>query len=280
MKVFGVGDGSMHRSGADVVLYDDHSMAFGLMEALRFLYCDFLFYQKIARTIYHTKPKTFVAVAYPGLNLLLCRYAKRLGIKVYYYLPPQIWLWGRFRKYFIKKWVDAVISVFPFEAEFYRYLGIETVQIPNPLIARLRRYKRTDHKKRIGFMPGSRPTQIERNMPVIMKLIEMLSRELKETELCVITLDRAEHVLQARLGKRAFVVSRNRYQMMKNCDLLVTTSGTATLEAALLGVDQVFFHRPSFFDFYILRRCLRLREYNLANIFLAGRSCPALLAVR
>jgi lipid-A-disaccharide synthase len=227
--------------------------------------------------IYRTKPQTFVAVAYPGLNLPLCGYARRLGIKVYYYLPPQIWAWGRFRKYFIKKWVDATISVFPFEAEFYRSLKIETIQTPNPLIARLSRYKRTDHRKRIGFMPGSRSNQIKQNMPVIVELVNVLASELKGTELCVIVRDPKEHVIEEVLKARAAIVSENRYQVMKNCDLLVTSSGTATLEAALLGVPQLFFHRPSFVDFYILRRFLRVGEYNLANIFFNQQIVPSLI---
>ncbi len=266
VKILGVGDGGMLASGANIVLGNEPLMTFGLTDGLKSLYRNLSYYRRIARTMYRLKPKTFVAVAYPGMNVLLCRYAKRLGMRVYYYLPPQIWAWALFRKSFIKRWVDAIISVFPFEAEFYRRLGIETFQIPNPLIARLSKYRRTDHRRRIGFMPGSRSAQIKRNILIINELISMLAKDLRSTELCVITLDANRRFLEKMLKYRVNIIHEHRYQMMKNCDLLITSSGTATLEAVLLGVPQLFFHRPSFIDFHILRRFLRIKEYNLANI--------------
>ena len=276
MRIFGVGGGCMRESGADIVLQNEQLMAFGLMDGLRSAFNNYSFYRKIARTIYRVKPRTFVAVAYPGINLLLCWYARKLGIKVYYYLPPQIWAWGTFRKCFIKKWVDVVITVFPFEAIFYRGIGIETVQIRNPLIRELSVYKRNDYTKRIGFMPGSRPSQIERNMPVIMELMSMLGAQLQGTELCLIVHDpRQARDLKKTVQGRACVVGENRYQTMKNCDLLVTTSGTATFEAALLDVPQFFFSRPSVVDYHIFRRFLRVSEYNLANIYFGRKVAPS-----
>jgi lipid-A-disaccharide synthase len=275
IDIYGVGDGCMQASGADVVFQNERLMVFGLLDGLRSIIGSYTSYQKIARSIYRLKPRTFVAVAYPGMNLLLCRYARKLGIRVYYYLPPQIWAWGLFRKFFIKKWVHAVISVFPFEAEFYRGLGFETEQIRNPLVNELSQYKRNDHKKRIGFMPGSRPSQIDRNMPVITELINLLAVQLKGIEFCLIVHGPGHaRDLAERVQGRACIIGEQRHQMMKNCDLLVTSSGTATLEAALLEVPQVFFNRPSFVDFHILRRFLKINEYNLANIYFGQKAVP------
>lgn len=276
MKIYGVGNGCMQKSGADVVLQSERLMVFGFLDGLRSVFDSYSTYRKIARSIYRVKPRTFIAVAYPGMNLLLCRYARKLGIKIFYYLPPQIWAWAVFRKFFIKKWVDVVISVFPFEAEFYRGLGVETVEIRNPLIRVLNLYKRNDYKKRIGFMPGSRPSQIDRNMPVIKELMSMLGVQLKGIEFCLIVHDPGQaNDLAESVQGGARIVYEQRYQTMKNCDLLVTSSGTATLEAALLGVPQLFFNRPSFVDFYILRRFLRISEYNLANIYFGRKVVPS-----
>ena len=274
-RILGVGDGRMSEAGAEIVLEYTRLMSFGLKESLLSAARNYSAYREVTRWLYRLSPRAFVAVAYPGLNLLLCRYAKKRGMKVFYLLPPQIWAWGEFRKYFIKKWVDTVVSVFPFEAECYRRLGIETIQIANPLIHELRVYERNDHRKRIGFMPGSRPSHIKRNMVVVMDIVNMLNRQMADIECCLIAYDKQQaRDLKGIVKNRMCVVHENRYQVMKNCDLLVIGSGTASLEAALLDVRQVFFHRPPFLDYYILRRFLGIREYNLVNIYYGKQVVP------
>lgn len=185
-RILGVGNGQMRDSGAEVVLEYTRLMSFGLKDSLLAAYRNYSMYKSIARWLYRLQPRTFVAVAYPGMNLLLCRYAKKMGMRVLYLLPPQIWAWGRFRKYFIKKWVDVVVSAFPFEAEFYRGAGIKTIEMENPLVRELSAYKRNDHRGRIGFMPGSRPSHIKRNMAVVMEIVKILNRQMADIECCLI----------------------------------------------------------------------------------------------
>jgi lipid-A-disaccharide synthase len=113
-------------------------------------------------------------------------------------------------------------------------------------------------------------------MPVIMELMSMLGAQLQGTELCLIAHgSRQTRDLKEEVQGRACVVGDNRYQTMKNCDLLVTTSGTATFEAALLDVPQLFFNRPSVVDYHIFRRFLRVNEYNLANIHFGRKVVPS-----
>ena len=275
-RILGVGDGQMRDSGAEVVLEYTRLMSFGLKDSLLAVYRNYSAYRLIARWIYRLQPKTFVAVAYPGMNLLLCRYARKMGVRVFYLVPPQIWAWGTFRKYFIKKWVDAVVSVFPFEAEFYRGQGVETIERENPLVRELSAYKRNDHRKRIGFMPGSRPSHIKRNTQVVSEVMDLVRRSRKDIECCLIAYNATQAgELEKNVGGGICVVHENRYQMMKNCDLLVIGSGTASLEAALLGVSQVFFHWASFLDHFVLRRFLDISEYNLANIYFGRKVVPS-----
>ena len=173
LRVFAIGGENTADKGADVLLDYKSMMTFGFAGGVLSSLRNYSIYKKIARLVYKTRPKTFVGVAYPGLNLLLCKYAKYLGCRVYYFLPPQIWAWGTFRKYFIKQWVDKVISVFPFEYEFYKEMGIDTVFMKNPLFVALKKYKRKDFHTRIGFMPGSRKSEIKRNLPVMIELMRI-----------------------------------------------------------------------------------------------------------
>jgi lipid-A-disaccharide synthase len=273
--IFGVGGINMTEVGAELVFRYEKMMTFGLSDGCASFFENISIYRKIVRQLRVLTPRTFIAVAYPGMNLLLCRVAKIMGAKVYYLLPPQIWAWGTFRKYFIKKWVDVVISVFPFEADFYRSIGINTVLLDNPLVLKLRSYERKDHKKRIGFMPGSRISQIRRNLPVIRQLIRSISATGAGVEFCLIAYDLAAVRALCRLDEEIAICHENRYQVMKNCDLLITCSGTASFEACLLEVPQIFFNRPSFMDFHILRKILKTKEYNLCNIYYGSDIVPS-----
>lgn len=287
VKIYGVGGEDMQNSGVEVVESYRGLMTFGFLAGIFSLVKNYKFYRKIVKKIYQIRPKTFIAIAYPGLNLLLCRYAKKLGCRVYYFLPPQIWAWGSYRKYFIKKWVDKVISVFPFEYEFYKKSGIGTDYFENPLVKELKQYKKKDGRKRIGFMPGSRQSEIERNLPIMIALMRKITEEKAEIDFNLIlhsnSLKSAKEVI-ARSTFTSFsinstpsfnIIADNRYQAMKNCNVLVTSSGTASLEAAIMKIPQIFFNRPSFFDFYLFRRFLRIKEYNLANLYFGKKIVPS-----
>ncbi len=241
-------------------------------------------YRKIARILYRLRPTLFVAVAYSGINLLLCRYAKKLGAKVIFLLPPQIWAWGDFRKYFIKNWVDLAVSVFPFEYQYYVDRNINVYYWQNPLFEELKKYKRTDHSKRIGLMPGSRKNEIRRNLPVIRDMIEGLRNRhflAKNTniEYCLIIHPdtKKEYEFEHLVKDFSFLtlMTNNHYQVMRNCDLLITCSGTASLEASIMGIPQVFFNRPSFWDYYLFRHLIKIKEYNLANLCFGEKIVPS-----
>jgi len=278
LRVLGVGNGSMSENGAEIVLRYGQLMTFGLVDSVVSFFRNYLSYKKIAQQLYHRGVKTFVAVAYPGMNLPLCRIAKKLGLRVYYLLPPQIWAWGTFRKFFVKRWVDAVISVFPFETDFYRRHGVNVVAIPNPIFNELGKYKRDDRSKKIGFMPGSRRSQIKRNLPIILDVARAVRGERADVELCMIAYDSE----QAReLGCRQNLLSvyhKDRYQVMKNCDLLIVCSGTASLEAAVMKIPQIFFNHISFIDNYVFRRFVHLQEFNLANLYFGCKIVPCLIS--
>lgn len=286
LRIFAVGGKKLVESGVDV-LVDYHRMTtLGFTSGVLTAYRNYTIYGKIARLMYRIRPKTFIGVAYPGLNILLCKYAKYLGCRVYYFLPPQIWAWGTFRKYFIKKWVDKVISVFPFEYEFYKKMGIDTIYFENPLFEGLKNYRRNDLKKRIGFMPGSRKSEIKRNLPVMIELMRRIAQKGNDIEFVLILhssligVGRSRPLLtsqKALLQDKAIIITDNHYQAMKNCDLLIVCSGTASLEAAAMDIAQIFFNRPSFFDYHIAKRFLKIKEYNLTNLYYNRKIVPSIV---
>jgi lipid-A-disaccharide synthase len=274
-KIFGVGDGNMQRSGVEIVMGYERLTAFGLSDSLSSVRSHYSCYRQIVRKLLDSNSRTFVAVAYPGLNMLLCRTAKRHGMRVYYMLPPQIWAWGRFRKNLLKRWVDVIISFFPFEADVYRRFGLETILLDNPLVSSLSTYKRERRHERIGFLPGSRRSQITRNLPVVLELARFIEARRPDIELCLLAFD-ARSAADLRLRQSMLSVSyENRYQVMKDCDLLVVSSGTASLEAAAMRIPQIFFHRVSSLDDRILRKFVHVDEFNLANLYYGEKIVPS-----
>ncbi|MBA7541659.1 Lipid-A-disaccharide synthase [subsurface metagenome] len=297
LKIYGVGGNKIRESGVEVVEDYNKLMTFGLYAGIFSSFRNYKVYKKICRAMYQVKAKTFIAVAYPGVNILLCKYAKRLGCKVYYFLPPQIWAWGEFRKYFIKKWVDRVISVFPFEYEFYKKRGVKVDYLENPLFEELKRYKRIDFKKRIGFMPGSRSSEIKRNLPIMIEIMRKIGLKKHDIEFTLILhssiygvgrlrplftslhlASRLDTEGKALLQNKISIITEERYQAMKNCDLLIVCSGTASLEAAIMNIPQIFFNRPSFFDYYFAKRFLKIKEYNLANLYFNKKMVPSFVS--
>lgn len=267
VRLVGVGGGDMRRSGVEIVSGYEQLSTFGLSDTLSSLASNYSCYQQIVRKLVGSKSRTFVAVAYPGLNMLLCRVAKQQGMKVYYMLPPQIWAWGGFRKAFLKRWVDVIISVFPFEADFYRLLGFETILLDNPLVGSLSAYTKKGRGKRIGFMPGSRRSHLLRNLSIVLDLAEFIHNKRPDIKLCLLAFDSGSAADIRNLQKTLPVFYEDRYQMMKDCDLLITSSGTASLEAAAMSIPQIFFHRTSFLDEHILKRFVYIEEINLANLY-------------
>lgn len=272
-----IGIGGPEMAGVAVKLTTDFRkmMSLGFAASAANAAGNLTMYRCLAREMHRVKPDIFMAVAYPGVNLLLCRYARRLGIKTVYLLPPQIWAWGNFRKYFIKKWVDLVISFFPFEHEYYRRLGIPCRMVNNPLIDHLKPFIRTDMRKTIGFMPGSRASEIKRNIPVIMMIMDRLKADYNDCRYVIILHEKND--LPDAMNSIVHPDLHQRYQAMKNCDFLITCSGTASLEAALMNIPQVFFNRPSLIDYHLTRRMIRIKEYNLANLFFGQKIVPAII---
>lgn len=286
MRFFGVGSTCMSAAGVSILFDSKKLETFGFQSAFRALPRHIDALRRIKKAILAIKPRTFIAVAYPGMNLLLVRYARRLGCEIHYLLPPQAWAWGAFRANLIARWVDTVISVFPFEYEFYKRSGIEVRYWENPLRRYLKHYARTDMTPCIGFMPGSRRSEIQRNLPVIAVYLVHLHPKKRTTRFALILHDheviaqnpwfaRTIRGLEQRWGERFVVYTKDRYAAMKNCDLLIACSGTASLEAAFMDIPQVFFNRCSWFDYTFVRPLLSIREYNLANLYFGKAFAPS-----
>ncbi len=146
LAFFGIAGDAAARAGMDVIMRYDEMMVFGMQSSVESIQRSLMAYRTIARLLYRERPDAFIGIAYPGVNLLLCRYARKLGCETYLFFPPQIWAWGGFRKYFIRKWVDRAVSVFPFEYEYYHRRKLPVVYLRHPQLESLSVYRREDRQ--------------------------------------------------------------------------------------------------------------------------------------
>ncbi len=165
----------------------------------------------------------------------------------------------------------------------------------NPLINELKTYKRTDNKMRIGLMPGSRKNEIKRNLPVLIDVVQALEKKLEGTshriEYCLIlhpdclsdinfnnnflSIVQCSGKKNQNYNINLLTTTENRYQAMRNCDLLLICSGTASLEAGIMQIPHIFCNRPNFFDYHLFRHLIKTKEYNLTNLYFERNLIPS-----
>ncbi len=228
-------------------------------------------------------PRALVLIDFPEFNLRLARVARRAGIPVVYFIPPQIWAWRPGRMKTIRRLISLVLVVLPFERDLYRAAGVEVEFVGHPLrdhmvdapsrAAARRQLGLEDDDEMLALLPGSRRVEIAAVLPAMRDAAVLISSRRPATRFALAlapTIERS--VVEAMLGPGSpiQVVEDGTYAVIRAADLLLVTSGTATLEAALLGTPMVVCYRLSAFSEAIARVLVRVPWMSLPNL-LAGR---------
>ncbi len=240
-------------------------------------------YRRLKRYLLESHPSLLILVDFPGFNLRVARMAKKLGIPTVYFIPPQVWAWRRARINQIKRDVDLVISILPFEKALYDQHGIPSVYVGHPFMATLRpRRSRSVFVEESGLqarwpiitiMPGSRENEIAKHMPVLLRIVGQLRQSL--TEMAVI-LPVAE-TIDRRLIE-PFVKDNPEIRLLEGAsddalacsDVALVASGSATLEAAILNCPTIVIYKVSPFSFFVAKHLVKVGHISLPNL-IAGR---------
>jgi lipid-A-disaccharide synthase len=230
-----------------------------------------------------TPPGTLVLIDFPEFNLLLARVARRAGVPVVYFIPPQIWAWRPRRMKTIRRLVSLVLAVLPFERDLYRAAGVRVEFVGHPLRDRMddapsrtaarRQLGFGEEDEVLGFLPGSRRVEISAMLPVMREAAALIRQRRPATRFVLAVAPTVERSLvEATLGPRSAirVVEDRTYTVMRAADLLLVTSGTATLEATLLGIPMIVCYRLAALSEAIARALVRVPWMSLPNL-LAGR---------
>jgi len=276
---------SLLRNSPSVNLYviNKNIAPVGFSEGIKKLFL-FLFYlKKITKEIKSYQPDVFIPIGFSNFNLFLIRRIKKKKTKIIYFAPPQIWAWGKNRYKLLKKYVDQVICLFPFEKDFYEKLGIKAIYNGNPLLEIVKvNLEKEEIKKKYGIkdekvitlMPGSRNEEIKRNLPSFLKIYEMLK---KDFLLKAFILGIKELNYQRFNFLNVPIIYEDHYELIYVSDLVLTSLGTATLEIALLNRPFIALYFPSLLNSILGKFLLRTKYLALPNILLNEKIFPEYL---
>lgn len=285
VTALGMGGKQMREAGIDI-RFDSSSIAvIGLIEVIKH-YRDIRFaLQLMKQCVVEDKPDLLICVDYKEFNLKLAQFAKRQGVKVLFYVSPQVWAWRPGRVITYGKAIDMMAVIFPFEVSFYeaenipvRYVGHPSVDKVSPLHSREHDYQAfglTGKEPVIGLLPGSRHNEIRRMLPVMLEAAKQLKIKYPQA---VFLLPQADSVpdeaLNAMLAHWELplqIIKHQPYDVIQCCDAVMTTSGTATLEVALLKVPMVIAYKLSPLTYWLGRLLVKTRFIGLPNI-IAGQA--------
>jgi len=293
LAFFGVGGERLAEEGVEICSSVKELGAVGIFEVLIRLPQIRRVFARLDKEIQARNPAAAVLIDSPDFNLRLAKKLHQAGVPVLYYISPTVWAWRRGRLKIIRKLVSRMCLIFPFEKKLYDDSGIPAVFVGHPLKEKvmthlsreefLTKYSLPRQGHLITLLPGSRRTEIKNHLPVLLAAARKLRAEIPVHFLLVLaeSIDREYlHRYLPRGENGIDVLTADRYEAIAQADLVLSSCGTANLEAALLGTPLIAFYRLSPLTYYPFRRLVRIRAFSIVNILAASPAVPELIQGR
>ena len=274
----GWGGNLMAAEGVDLARHFRDVAFMGFAEVARNIRTILRAMRECKRDILAFRPDALILVDYPGFNLRMAEFAHQRGIRVIYYISPQVWAWKKSRVHRIKRTVGKMLVILPFETEFYRQYGYQATFVGHPLLdVTLRppahssreaflRENGLEDRPLIALLPGSRKQEITRMLPVMAKMTERFP----DHQFVVAAAPSVDKSLYEQLLgiNPVRVIPDKTYEVLRYADAALVTSGTATLEAALFEVPEVVCYKSSAISYHIARRLVKVSYISLVNLIM------------
>ena len=291
LRFYGVGGEHLRSTGTEVIFDSSEVAVVGIVEVFSKLRYIFRAFRWLKRSLHSDKPALAILIDFPDFNLRLAKEANKRGIPVFYYISPQVWAWraGRVKK--IAKLIPKLVVILPFEVPFYRQRGIDCEFVGHPLIdivkphlskeEALEIFRLDKDKRTIGLLPGSRREEVQKLLPVLLKSARLLSRDFPSLQFilplapAINRFEIEEYIGRFNVDIR--VVEHYIYDVLNICDLIVTASGTATLEAAIMNTPMIIVYKVSFLSYLVGRLLVKVKNIGLVNLIAEKRIVPELI---
>jgi lipid-A-disaccharide synthase len=288
---FGSTGAQMRTAGIVSVVKADELAILGLWEIGRALPKFWRAFGELKRAVIDRKPAAVILVDWPDFNLRLARWLHTRGVPVIYYISPQLWAWRSYRVHSVARDVDLLLSILPFEKDWYAARGVKQVEyVGHPLSGEVRaRYDRAEFCRRhdldaarplVSFLPGSRHKELVRILPPMLDAAEVIAKQRADVQFVVVVAPNrdpaeAREIIahgnyHSSLRESLHLVHHETREALAAADAAAVASGTATLEAALLGTPLVIVYKESALNWHTLGSLITAEHYGLANL-IAGR---------
>ncbi len=290
-RFFGVGGKNMRSEGVETFFDIERMGAVGAVEILSELPLFYKVYRTLSREISSGKYDAVILIDYPTLNLRLARLCKRANVPVFYFISPQIWAWRMGRIKQIRRTVNRMFVVLPFEEDLYRSAGVDAQFLGHPFADKvhpemtqaeaLKEFDLNSDQKVIGLLPGSRKNEIQSLLKIMLAAADKIQRELGDCQFILPvanTID-PESIREQLKGNPLNIrlVTDKTYDVMNCCDFLIIASGSATLEAGILGCPMVIVYKLNAFTYFLARILIDTEMIGLVNIVAGEKVVPELI---
>jgi lipid-A-disaccharide synthase len=289
LELFGAGGDEMRQAGVET-LVDAREMAImGALEVARAMPKFLLAFHRLSRAANKRRPQLVILIDWPEFNLRLARRLKRDGHRVVYYVSPQIWAWRSHRIHAVKRYVERMLVIVPFEKDYYERNGVEVDYVGHPLLDSVRvTTPRGEFRARhgldqlnpvIALLPGSRRSELKHILPPMVAAAKLLNRSHPDFQF-ILPLARTfkPNAIASQIrSTRLRVIERDTYNAIAAADLAVVASGTATLETAIIGAPLIVVYRASRLNWRIFRPLINTPFVGMPNLIAGKEIAPELL---
>lgn len=282
LRMFGIGGDRLANEGMELLHHAREMGIVGLFNVIRHIPMFRRAFAELVERLANERPDAVLLVDYPDFNLRVARRAKDLGLRVVYYISPQVWAWRRGRVRKIARFVDRMIVIFPFEESFYRERDVPVTYVGHPLVEQLRGVKRDPHDGsllRIALLPGSRRGEVETLLPAMLEAVAILRRE-HDIEAWIVqapTIDRSQ--IDGLIKKSGIEISIRPHggESIAAAEVALSSSGTAALECAVVGTPVIVMYKLTSATYLLAKRLVKVPHFSLVNIVGGQKVVPELL---
>ena len=292
IKFYGIGGDRMKAAGVALMQHSNDMAVMGFMEVIKkYPFIKSVFHNTI-HVIEKIQPCRAILIDYPGFNLRLAKELKTMGIPITYFISPQLWAWKEGRIRIIRECVDQILCIFPFEEEWYRKRGVEATFIGHPLIDYFsvescgkktqtgkneffKKHNLSKEKTTIALFPGSRQQEVDQHLPILIHTVNHLKNDGFKVQGII---GKAPGVSMPHLYSEFIAIEEDEPQLaLRYADVAISSSGTATLEAAIYGIPTVVIYRMASITWWLAKLMAKVPYASMTNLVAGKEVLPELL---
>jgi lipid-A-disaccharide synthase len=288
-EFYGVGGDHLKNEGVTLLSSSDELGVVGVSEVIKKLGLVIKVFRRLSRFLKEQRPDLLILIDYPEFNLLLARVAHKNGIPIVYYISPQVWAWRSNRVKLIRRLITKMIVIFPFEQEFYKKHGVDVEWVGHPLVETVnssltkeefcQQHSLDPSHPIIGILPGSRESEVQRLLPVMIAAVQRIRQQQPDVQfvLPLASSLQTSNLFKNTLPSYVQLIRQQTYEAVNAADLIITASGTATVEAALLETPMIITYIVAPLTYWLGRFFIKVPFIGMVNLIAGKQVAPELI---